>query len=283
MPSKYAFQKENLRAMFERPWELRLRPRQIFGNLYFVGNQDGASWLVKTGEGLVLFDTNYPTAAPLLLDSIWALGFDPRDITAIFHTHGHFDHFGATELLQALSGARTYLGLGDCRMFRQRPELALLQWGECAWQTLFTPDVEVADGAVFVFGDTQIRAAACPGHSPGATSYFFNVTDGSRTFTAGLHGGAGLNTLCRDFREGYQVDWRADFLRSLDKAAELPVDIFLGNHTPQNHYAEKAARMDQGEKDAFIVPGEWKEFLRGVGQAVHNMMEEEAAEETRRE
>lgn len=278
MPSKYAFDPEKLDTMFKRPWELRLDARRIFGNLFFVGNADGASWLVETSAGLVLFDSNYPTASSLLLNSIWSLGFDPKDITAIFHTHGHFDHFGATDLIRHLSGAKTYLGIGDCRMFRQRPELALIESGHYAYLETFVPDVEVRDGDVFTFGDTVIRAGSCPGHSQGATSYFFNVSDGKRTQTAGLHGGAGLNTLCRSFRETYHVDWRQDFLNSIRRQINEPVDIFLGNHTEQNHFRQRAAEQDRGNPDAFVDPARWKQFLADTERKALIMIQEEASE-----
>ncbi len=275
MPSRYAFSAENLKTMFKEPWMLAAPAFRVFGNLYFVGNQDGASWLLDTGDGLVLFDTNYPTAAALLIHSIWSLGFQPRQIRAIFHTHGHFDHFGATALLRKLSGAETFLGEADARMFEERPELSCIGDNRNAPLSLFDPDVRVRDGDTFRYGSTVIRAVSCPGHSPGATSWFFPVSDGKRTLLAGLHGGAGLNTLCRDYREQYQVDWRDDFLQSIEKVRNEPVDIFLGNHTGQNHCLEKYRRMKAGEENPLINPNAWREFLADVESRFHRMLEEE--------
>ena len=275
MASKYAYRVENLKVMFERPYELKLPAVRVFGNLYFVGNQDGASWLVDTEEGLLLFDTNYPTADALLLDSIWSLGFDPRNIIAIFHTHGHFDHFGATDLIKSLSGAKTYLGVEDARMFRQRPELALIHDGRNAWMDIFVPDVEVCDGDVFTFGSTTVRAVSCPGHCPGATHYFITVSDGTQTLTAGLNGGAGLNTLCVDFRRQYDVDWREDFHKSIRRSLQETADIFLGNHTGQNHAQEKIAALRENPM-AFVDPSEWTAFHTDLERRFLIMCAEEA-------
>lgn len=275
MRSKYAFHKPNLKTMYEQPWKLALDAFRVFGNLYFVGNKDGASWLVDSGEGLILFDTNYPTADTLLIDSIWSLGFNPRDIVAIFHTHGHFDHFGATELLRALSGAKVYLGEKDAEMFKENSILAHTEDSDYAYLPVFEPDVLVKDGDVYTIGSTTIRCSACPGHSPGATSYFFNVTDGERMLTAGLHGGAGLNTLCRTYLAEYGVNWRADFEASLCAGMNEQVDIFLGNHTPQNDTAGRRARMLQGEMDAFVDPGAWKAFHEDILCRYHQMLEDE--------
>ena len=277
MASKYAYRIENLKTMFERPYELKLPAVRVFGNLYFVGNQDGASWLVETEEGLLLFDTNYPTADALLLDSIWSLGFDPRKIVAIFHTHGHFDHFGATDLIKNLSGAKTYLGIEDARMFRERPQLAMIQDSREAWLEIFTPDVEVKDGDIFTFGSTTVRAMAAPGHSQGATHYFISVSDGKQTLVAGLNGGAGLNTLCVDFREQYQLDWRKEFLETINRSLEETADIFLGNHTGQNHAQEKIQRL-QEDPMAFVDPNEWTAFHEDLKQRFLTMCAEEQEE-----
>lgn len=273
--SQYAFHPEHIKGMLETPWEQAAPAFCVFGNLYFVGNQDGASWLLESLEGLILFDTNYPTADALLVDSIWSLGFDPRNIVAIFHTHGHFDHMGATDLVKGLSHGKTYLGEADAGMFLERPELAMIEDGQYPHLKIFRPDVIVHDGDIFRFGDTCIRAVSCPGHTPGATSYFFNVTDGEQTLTAGLHGGAGLNTLCREYREEQRVDWREDFVQSLAKVYEEPVDIFLGNHTGQNDALGKYARMEREGKNPFIDPNAWKAFLDQVRSRYEQMLKEE--------
>jgi len=273
--SSFAFQPEHMKGMLETPWELAAPAFRVFGNLYFVGNQDGASWLLDTSEGLILFDTNYPTAATLLLDSIWSLGFDPRNIIAIFHTHGHFDHFGATDLIKAISGAKTYLSQEDTRMFAERPELGLLQDSAYPYLKLFIPDVTVHDNEKFRFGDTTIRCVTCPGHTPGATSYFFNITDGQKTLCAGLHGGAGLNTLCEEFRQEYGVDWRADFLDSLQKVRYEHVDIFLGNHTAQNDALAKYRNYLQTGENLFIDPTAWSAFLDRMRGLYDQMIAEE--------
>lgn len=267
---------DKLKKMFETPWEFILPATQVYGNLFFVGNEDGASWLVKTEKGLLLFDTNYPTAAALLVDSIWRLGFDPCDIIAIFHTHGHYDHFGATSLLQNMSGAKSYLGREDAKMFRENPKLALIPESLDSYLAVFEPDIEVNDGDEFQFGKTVVRAVSCPGHSQGATSYFFNVEDeDGRSLKAGLHGGSGLNTLCADFRRMYHVDWRANFADSIEKVIEEPVDIFLGNHTEQGKVALKIEERQKGEMNAFVDSTEWKKFLTDLRSRFQEMLRRE--------
>lgn len=238
---------------------------RIWGNLFFVGNQDAASYLLSTPEGLVLFDTNYPSATPQLLQSIRSCGFAPEEIRWILHTHGHYDHMGATTLLWQLSGARLFLGRADRDLLLARPELSLACEGGSDMDLRFLKSVEpLEDGQSLLLGDTVVKAVATPGHTPGAMSYFFSLSDGDTSCRVGLHGGAGLNTLTRTFQETYGVNWRGDFAASLEKLLHKPVDLFLGNHTAQNHTLQRLARLQRGEKNAFIDAAAWDCFLLNV-------------------
>ncbi|MBR4310536.1 MAG: hypothetical protein IKT79_05865, partial [Akkermansia sp.] len=122
------------------------------------------------------------------------------------------------------------------------------------------PDVEVNDGDVFTFGSTTVRAVSIPGHTEGATCYFFPVTDGANTYTAGLHGGAGTNTIQPSFRQEFGVDYRQSFLDSIEKVWNEKVDIFLGNHAHQNNLETKYAQMT-AENNPFIDSAAWQAFL----------------------
>ena len=114
----------------------RVEPFRIAGNLYFIGNQDAASYLLDTEEGLIILDTGYPRTQALLLHSIASLGFRVQDIRIILHTHGHFDHIGCTSILKELSCGTTYLGRRDTEMFSRQPELSLKALSGCDYFTL---------------------------------------------------------------------------------------------------------------------------------------------------
>lgn len=279
MPSKYAFIVEKYDHFYRYPEQYRMAPFRIFGSLYFVGNADVGSYLIDTGDGLVLIDTAYPTTRALLVQSIWEAGFNPGDIRYILHTHGHFDHFGGTGLIVSLSGAKTFLGAPDAEMFRRRPEMALVSDARYTYLELFAPDVELRDGDIVSLGNTRIRAISTPGHTMGVMTYIFDVTDGKETHTAGLYGGIGVNTLCRDFIEKYgNAEYRDFYLDSLEKVRGEKVDILLGNHTGQNRTKEKFAEMraNPAGKNPFIKPQEWNEFLDFARDLYNRMLRDEA-------
>lgn len=94
------------------PDDFYVRPFQIAGNVYYIGNKAVCSHLIDTGEGLIVIDTSYPELDHLLINSIWEAGFDPKDIRIVLHTHLHYDHFGATNTLTKIYGAKAY----GCRL-----------------------------------------------------------------------------------------------------------------------------------------------------------------------
>jgi len=256
-----------------------MTPFRIFGNLFFVGNADVGSYLIDTGAGLILIDTTYPTTRALLVQSIWEAGFNPADIKYILHTHGHFDHFGGTTLMVSLSGAKTALGAPDAEVFRTRPEMALIADARYSYTELFTPDIELNDGDLIELGNIKIRAVSTPGHTMGVMTYIFDVTDGKETHTAGLYGGSGVNTLCRDFLEEHNNAFFRDYyLQSLEKVRHEPVDIVLGNHTGQNRTKEKYQRMCAHPEAAnpFIDPKEWSAYMDFARDLYGRMLRDEA-------
>ena len=277
--SKYEFNAESREEFYRYPERHYVTPFRIYGNLYFVGNTSVGAHLIDTGDGLILIDTTYPTTKALLVQSIWELGFRPQDIRMILHTHGHFDHFGATALLKELSGAKTYLGEGDARMFQERPELALTSFCKYAIPDVFEPDEIMRDGDIITLGNTSIRIVSTPGHSDGVISFFVTVEENGVPLIAGMHGGAGMNTMCRPFIEQYHNEHCRDaFVTGIARVYEEPVDITLGNHTGQNNTLEKQQyRLEHPEAaNPFIDSGEWKSYLDRVMDRFWTMLREEA-------
>lgn len=280
MPSKYAFYVEDHEDFYRYPERSYLQPFCICGNLFYVGNRDAGSHLIDTGDGLILIDSTYPTTAALLVNSIWEAGFKVQDIRYILHSHGHFDHFGATALLKALSGAKTCLGAEDARMFRDQPELALIDCNRYAYLELFTPDVELKTGDIIRLGNTEIRILETPGHSPGTVSFFFEVSHGREKYTAGMFGGSGLNTLCHEFiTEHHLTSSREQFLSSLARLRLEKVDIVLGNHAPQNNTVSKSEKLlaYPDGPNPFIDPSEWLRLIDTVQAGYERMLADEAA------
>lgn len=57
-------------------------------------------------DGLILLDHPLSGRAAYLLDSIWSVGFNPREIRMILISHAHHDHYGAASALRHITGAK---------------------------------------------------------------------------------------------------------------------------------------------------------------------------------
>ena len=237
-------------------------PFKLCEGIYFVGSRAVSVHLFESDAGLILLDTGYPDMFEQILESIRALGFDPKDVKHIFHSHGHIDHFGTTERLVALSGAKTYIGRADNDIVNGKRDLSWAKELGLERLPYFNCDVLIDDGDVFDFGNLRIRARHTPGHTEGVVSYFIERTSDEKSIVAAMHGGAGMNSLSRVFLEEYSLplSLREDFRRSLHALAKERVDIVLGNHPGQSDTEGKRARLLLGAPHVFD-PAEWGRML----------------------
>jgi metallo-beta-lactamase class B len=264
-------------SIYRSPWLYDTEPFLIADNVYYVGNTSVSSHLFDTGEGLLLLDTGYSQAAYLLLESIRILGFDPKDIRWIVHTHGHYDHFGATRMLQEKYGARTYLPAADLPMMDVKSELNYCQYSgfpyEPPYDIWFSVDELIHPGDTIRFGNTTMHAYAAPGHTPGTMAYVFDLPSGHK---AVMHGGIGLNTLTSAYTKQFGLgnEWREAYIHSLDSLLGLEADIVLGNHPKQTDTFGKQVRKTP-EHNPFIDPTEWKRFIMETKQKYYKMVEKD--------
>lgn len=252
---------------FAHPENYRLEPFCIFGNLYYVGDQKACPHLIDTGEGLILIDTGYGHELPYLLENIRALGFRVEDIKIIIHTHGHYDHFGCTEVIRAISGARVYMSRVDTELIREMPERALVHHSVVAGAKIPWPDVELEDGDHVRLGNTDITCVLSPGHTFGTMSFFFDVTDGEQTLRAGYLGGAGFLTMYKAFCGWYRLPkTKCEAMKAtIQKLWDEKVDITLGNHPGQNNTLGKRKFMIENPgTNPFINPEGWRIFLAAL-------------------
>src|SRR4030095_16939572 len=151
-------------------------PSQLFDNLYYVGKTDVGAWVLKTSDGLVLFDTlnNQEEAANIVVPGMRKLGLDPDQIKLVVLTHSHNDHSGGMPYFRA-KGVRIMVSEADWGPIRGAP----------------SPESIIHDGQVVKFGDTSITFLLIPGHTPGTIAAVFPVFDHGQRHVAVLAGGIG--------------------------------------------------------------------------------------------
>lgn len=225
------------------PWEGKMEPFRIIGNVYFVGTFQASCHLIDTGDGLILIDPGYSKTLYLVIHSIYKLGFKPEDIRYIINTHWHGDHTEATAALADLSGAKTLLGVAD----------------EEKAQRHFIPDILIKDGDTLTLGNTTVTFMETPGHTKGTISFFFETEDNGKLYRVGMFGGAGANTLVPE-RYDYQ-GCREDYRASVHRLQKEKVDVFIGNHTWNNDTAGKGELLLKTGENTFVDPELWHQFL----------------------
>ncbi|MBC7167487.1 subclass B3 metallo-beta-lactamase, partial [Phenylobacterium sp.] len=167
-------------------WSAPGEPLQIGGNLYYVGTEGIAAFLITTPEGHILIDGAMPTSAPLIEASIRKVGFDPKDVKILLNTHAHFDHSGGLAQLKADTGATLIASAAD----RPALESGAYVGSEEVAAFDFPPvkvDRVIGDGETVELGGVALTAHLTPGHSPGCTTWTFPVQIAGRTRQALLY------------------------------------------------------------------------------------------------
>ena len=241
----------------DRPWEGKMTPFKLFGNVYYVGTYQACCHLIDTGDGLIMIDPGYHNTAYLVVNSVRELGFDFKDVKYIICTHWHWDHTEATNAFKDLSGATTMIGENDFERAKK----------------YFTADEVIKDGDTLTLGNTTIRFVETPGHTRGTISFFFEVTENGKTYLAGSFGGAGANTLGKTTQEFEGA--REAYRNSLKRLREEKVDLFLGNHCWNNDTYQKSVKLLETGENTFVDKDLWGKFLDFCEKRLDNLVKAE--------
>lgn len=256
--------RDDFLPFYENPEEWSQEAFQIFGNLYYIGDRRVCMYLVDTGDGLVMFDAGYGMTTHMIEHSIRSLGFDPSGIKYLLISHGHFDHFGSADVLRERYGMQVCMSAVDGAALEKNPALALMRLGPYPDAAVCRPDRLLQDGEVLTLGNTSVRCVLSPGHTYGAMSFFFDVSDGKTTCRVGYLGGAGCFTMhgqyCKD--NGLPEGKPYRMKETLDKLRKEPVDIVLDNHP--DRYGPLLLHRGQQTRQ----PGDWLRYLDLVEENV---------------
>lgn len=259
MDEYFAKAREASKEFYAAPSTEAIAPFRIADDLYYVGDRKVCIHLIRTDEGLILIDAGYVPAKHLLWESIIRLGFDPADVRWILLTHGHSDHYGAANEFRNLYGTKVAVSAEDAAYMREQ-----VSRGKQSPLAAVVIDRELQDGEIFSFGGKEIRCVLTPGHTLGVMTFFMDVTDGGKTYRAGLLGGVGHMQvkLAYLLYYGLPLDMPQRMLASLDRMEKEHVDIHLGNHPRNNHTLEKREQQLREGGNPFIDPESWPSFLQ---------------------
>lgn len=256
-------------------WNTPTEPFKIIDNVYYVGTDGLASYLITSPQGHILVDAVMPESTSQIKASIEKLGFKIADIKFILNTHAHIDHTGGLAELKQASGAQMVAGEAD------KP---LLEGGyypgardDAALQ--FPPvkvDRTVREGDTVTLGNVTLTSRETPGHSPGCTSWAFNVKDGDATRSVLIFcsGTVALNRLAGNpTYPGIVTDYRKTFARARD----MKVDVLLAPHPEMYKMQEKRAKLADGAPNPFVNPGEFNTYAATLEKAFEDALAKQTA------
>ena len=163
------------RAEDPENWKRPTAPFHVAGNLYYVGTEDLACYLIISKQGHILINTGLKDSAPLIQASMEKLGFQMKDIKILLTMQAHYDHVAAMAEVQKVTGAKMYATPGD--------KAALESGGKVdgfadspAYQ--FAPvrvDKVLRDGETIHLGENKLQVMFHSGHTKGSASYQFTT------------------------------------------------------------------------------------------------------------
>lgn len=266
--------KELLAALLAR-WNKPTEPFKIIGNLYYVGTDGLASYLITSPQGHILVDAVMPEATSQIKASIEKLGFKISDIRYLLNTHAHIDHTGGLAELKLASGGQLVAGEADKPLL----EGGYYPGAEEDAALKFPPvkvDRTVREGDKITIGDVTLTARETPGHSPGCTSWEFPVKDGDamRSVLIFCSGTVALNRLVGNpTYSGIVADYRKTFARTKD----MKVDVLLAPHPEMYKMAEKRTRLGEGGPNPFVNPGEFNAYAVTLEKAFEDALAKQTA------
>ncbi|GEP46127.1 subclass B3 metallo-beta-lactamase [Brevifollis gellanilyticus] len=220
-------------------WTTPFPPHKIAGNLYYVGSQDLASYLVTTPEGHILINSSLEESVPLIRDAVTKLGFKWTDIKILLISHAHDDHCGGSATILKETGAKHFVMEGDADAIESG---GVKKTRLSASYMSFAPakvDRRLKDGEEVTLGGSTLVAHLTPGHTPGCTTWTMKV-DG---LDAVIIGSPNVNPGTVLVNSKTYPAIAEDYKTCFRVLKALPIDIFLGAHGGYYDLQAKHAKL----------------------------------------
>ena len=239
-------------------------PHRIIGNLYYVGTESLASFLVATPDGLILINSDYERTVPVIRSSVEKLGFRFTDIKILLGSHAHADHMQGDALIKELSGASVMA------MEQDVPALRTMTPGNKPHPI----DRILHDGDTVTLGGTTLVAHLTPGHTRGCTTWTMKVQDSGKSYEVVIIGSMGVNPGFRLVNNPDVPGIAGEYIRGFQVLRALPCDVPLGSHPAMYNLAEKFGRLGKGP-NPFIDPAGYKTELDIQENAFRTVLDEQ--------
>jgi metallo-beta-lactamase class B len=251
---------------------------RIIANIYYVGSQGLASYLITTPEGNILINANLEKSVPMIRESVEKLGFHFSDTKILLISHAHWDHCAGSASVKELTGAKYMVMDADV------PEIEAggkgnFQYGDNLGSRYQPTKVDrvLHDGDEVRLGGTVLVAHLTPGHTKGTTTWTMKVADGGKTYNVVIIGSPNVNAGYKLVNNPLYPQIADDYEKMFRVLKSLPADVFLGAHGNYYGMEAKYARMKEGGPNPFIDPEGYKSYVAEREQAFRAELEKQKA------
>ena len=264
-------------------WTSPFPPFRIAGNLYYVGSQDLASYLIVTPQGSILINSNLEKSVPMIRESVEKLGFRFSDIKILLISHAHWDHCAGSAAVKELTGAKYMV------MDEDVPEIEAGGKGNFQYGEVLTARYQPAkvdrvlhDGDTVRLSDTILTAHLTPGHTKGTTTWTTVVKEDGKSYDVVIVGSPNVNDGYKLVNNELYPQIAYDYQRMFEVLKALPCDVFLGAHGSYYGMEAKYARMKEGGPNPFIDPEGYQSYVAEREQAFRTELAKQIQEQERK-
>lgn len=247
---------------------------RVVGNVYYVGSQALATYLVVTPEGHILINSGFEETVPLIRVSVESLGFKLRDVKIVLASHAHSDHVAGHALLKELTGGKVYVMRGDEGVISSGGDGQYLykdsRWMPCVVDRVLEDREEVK------LGGTTLVARRTPGHTRGCTTWTWRVAEGEKTLDVVVIGSPNVNPGYRLVDNKDYPEIADDFAKTFAVLKSLPCDIFLGAHGDYYGMVAKHERL-KVDKNPFVDSDGYRAYVALKEKAFRRALAEQQA------
>lgn len=243
-------------------WTHPFPPFRIADNLYYVGSEDLAAFLIATPQGDILINSNLESSPKQIRHSVEELGFHFSDIKILLVSHGHFDHAaGSAEILKE-TGAKFEVMDGDVPVVESggKKDFQFAK-DSSMWFPPAHVDRVLHDGDAVALGGTVLTARKTAGHTRGTVTWTMDVNEAGKTLHVVIVGSPSVLDSYRLIGNRAYPQIAQDFRHQFEVLKALPCDIFLGAHGGYFDLNAKYDRWKAGDKNAFIDPDGYRSFV----------------------
>jgi metallo-beta-lactamase class B len=241
-------------------------PHKMIGNIYYVGTETLASFLITTPQGHILVNSMYERNVPTIKKSVEDLGFKFTDVKIILGSHAHADHMEADAMMKQMTGAQVMAMAEDV------PALQAMKPGGKDHPI----DRMLHDGDKVTLGGSTLVAHLTPGHTKGCTTWTMTVDEGGKTYNVAIIGSMGVNPGTRLVNNSNNPTIVEEYLQGFRAMHSLSVDVPLGSHPGMYNMAEKYAKLKTGAaQNPYIDPQGYKAEIDLVEATFKAVLEEQ--------